>query len=101
MPGFGNESIQRHGAGVFTGAQAQGDLIAFHFLVADHQHVRNLLLLSVANLGVHALAAVVQIGADALGFELGDNVFGVIEVAVGDGNSNHLDRRQPNRKAPP
>ncbi len=52
----GDKLGQRLGFEVFARAQTDGDRACLGFLVADDEHVRNLLQLGVANLGLHAFA---------------------------------------------
>src|SRR5579875_660114 len=61
--GNGNELIQRHGAEVLVRAQPHGHRARLLLLIANHQHIGNLLKLGVAYLGVHALFTHIHLGA--------------------------------------
>ena len=60
----------RQQAEVLAGAEAYGSAAGLGFLIANHEHVGRLHELGVAYLGVHALAASVDVGADACGLQL-------------------------------
>ncbi len=80
---------------VLVRAQTDGHGVGLRFFVAHDQHVRDLLHLGVAYLGVHALAAHVYLAANARGLEFGQHLLGVLVVPVGDGNDHGLHRCQP------
>src|SRR5215204_1269001 len=63
--------------------------------VTDHQHVRDLGQLGVADLAPDRLAAVVDAGAQAGVAELRRDLARVVEMAVRDGQDERLERREP------
>ncbi len=67
--------------------------------VAGDEHVRHLLHLGVADLGLHALAAGVDLDAQAGGAQLGCDLVAVLGVAVGDRDQRRLYGRQPDRES--
>src|SRR5450830_461910 len=86
--------VEQDGA-LLLAALAHGHLAALLFLVADHQQIRHLLQLAVADPPAHALAAVVEVGADARLEQRAEHLVAVGGVPVGDRDDERLDRRQP------
>ena len=57
------EGADRHRAEVAAIAQADRDRVLSRLSLADHQHVRDLLQLRFADLGLHAIAPIVDFDA--------------------------------------
>ena len=75
------------------------DRTGFDIAVAGQQHERHPLVGVVDDLLGHPVIAGVHVDSDPVRFELGCNVFQVRNVAVGNGNADHLHRRQPGRES--
>src|SRR5919109_4096076 len=58
--------------------------VRFGLAIADHEHVRDLGELGVADLAPDRLAALVRAGAQPLGDDLGGDLARVVDVTVGD-----------------
>ena len=63
--------------------------------IAHHQHVGDLLQLGLANLVVDLLLSVVDLRLQAAPGQGGRDLAGIVQMAVGDGQDDGLDRRQP------
>ena len=68
------------------------------FPVPDHQHVGDLLELSLPNLITNLLLAPVELDPEAGGRQLGPDLLGVGDVPIDDRQDDGLDRRQPERE---
>src|SRR5207253_909845 len=75
--GLRQELLDRQGAAVLPRALVNGDRPGLGFLVADHEHVRDLLELGIANLGLHPLAASVDLDAQVGRAQPGGNLLRV------------------------
>ncbi len=69
--------------------------MSLHLLISHHQHVGHLLELGIADLGLHALGALVHLHPQTRCFQLGGHPAGMLHMAVGNGDEHHLNRRQP------
>ena len=77
---------------------ADGYCAGFLFPVSHHQHIGHLLHLGGADLLVHAFVPIVYLGAEPSGFQLGQHLFAVLDMSVGDGYQHGLHRGQPQRE---
>ena len=68
--------------------------------VAQHDHVRDLLLLGRPDLVLHPVRRVVDLHAQAAGSKQRRELVGGLDVPVGDRDDRRLDRRQPERERP-
>src|SRR5450755_257292 len=89
---------QRYRLEVDIRAQADRGGFGGGLAIADDEHVGYLLHLRVADLGVHALATAIGLGADASGLELRHDAVGVVDMAIGYGDDHGLHRREPDRE---
>src|ERR1700737_1096612 len=77
---------------------ARRDALRLHLLVADHQRVRNLHQLRVADLRAQLLRRLVQLDAKPALLELGEYFPRPVHVPVRHGDDACLDGRQPDRE---
>src|ERR1017187_5162155 len=95
---FGEEAGNRFRPLVGVFAVADGDQAIFLLAIAHYQHVRDLLHLGFADLEVHLLIAIIHGGADSGIVELLPDVAGVLGLAIGDGQHDGLNGREPHRE---
>src|SRR5262249_38726587 len=88
----------RHGPQVCAPTHAESGGLRCRLTVTDYEHVGDLAQLSITDLGVHAVTAMVHFDTQALGLELCGNLLSVGHVAVCDGNNHSLRGRQPERE---
>ena len=92
--------VDRHAVLLRAVAEAERDGSAGTVLLAGDQLERHLLGGVRADLLLHAVVAVIELGAHALAPELGDDLAEVVGVLLGDGDADDLHRRQPHRERP-
>ena len=83
---------------LLTGERAHGDGVILRFLVAEHEHIRDLLTLRFTDLIADLLIAQVGLDAQASLLQAVGDVLGVIVRAVGDGHDLDLHGREPQRE---
>lgn len=92
----GDELIERHGAQVFLCAKrSDGDGLRLGVAGADDEEVGDLHFGTVFDFGLDALVVGVAGRADADGFELGEDLGGVVVALFGDGEDADLFGGEP------
>ena len=92
------ESVDRHRAEVTSGAKADGYRVGGRLTLADDEHIRNLLKLRVADLGLHAIALVVERDAEAASAELPLDLASEGDLVVRNRDEGDLNGSQPERE---
>ena len=83
---------------LLTGEGAHGNRVAFRFLIAEDEHIRDLLALCLADLVADLLVAQIGLDAQASLLQTVGNVLGVVVRAVSDGHDLDLHGREPQRE---
>src|SRR6266568_4881587 len=91
IPIFGRDDLantlyeirQRYALEIDVGAQTYRNRVSRRFFIAHHQHIRNLLHLSIADLGVHALTTPIDLGPDTCILERFQHSTRILMVTVG------------------
>src|SRR5215210_4941524 len=90
--------VERERAAVALPVAAQRDRALLRLAVANHEHVRHLAQLGLADLAPDRLRAGIDLDSQAGLPQRGGGLTGVAGVAVGDRQHDRLDRRQPERE---
>ena len=100
--GFGaqpiDEVVDGHPALDLAAAWVHADRAVAHVVVADDEHIRDLLELRLADACAERLVGFDLVGAEALGAESVGEAIGVRVVVSADAEQTHLHRREPQRQ---
>src|SRR5215469_16200812 len=97
---LGEDVVDGHRAQVLARARAQTRRAVLRFTLSNHEHVRHLLELGLADAVAELLVAVVQLHPDPRGAEALEHAARVLGVLETDGQDPRLHGRQPRRKRP-
>src|SRR5438128_60670 len=94
------KTSQWHRSEMLIRAQSYGHHLLSLLLIADNEHIRNLLKLRIPYLSIHALLAHIHLGTYTGSFEHLQDFFGIPYMAVRDGNDHCLNRGKPYWEGP-